>query len=129
MRHQSLLAYAKYRWAKIAIVVVIAEIVAYAFDRSPHDHYGGSALGYTLGTIGALLIVWLTWFGVRKRRYSSTSGTLLGGLSAHVSPANTSPSSGISSTIQRNTRTRRSSSSVPATPRSRMRWRWPSRTA
>jgi hypothetical protein len=84
VRHQSLLAYAKYRWAKIAIVVVIAAIVAYAFDRSPHGHYGGSALGYTLGTIGALLIVWLTWVGVRKRRYSSTSGTLLGWLSAHV---------------------------------------------
>ena len=84
MRHQSLLAYAKYRWAKIAVVVIAAAIVAYALDRSPHGHYGGSALGYTLGTIGALLIVWLTYFGVRKRRYSSTSGTLLGWLSAHV---------------------------------------------
>lgn len=84
MRHQSLLAYARYRWAKIAVVVVGAAIAAYAFDRSPHGHYGGSPLGYTLGTIGALLIVWLTWFGVRKRRYSSTSSTLLGWLSAHV---------------------------------------------
>ena len=84
MRHQSLLAYARYRWAKIAVVVVGAAIAAYAFDRSPHGHYGGSPLGYTLGTIGALLILWLTWFGVRKRRYSSTSSTLLGWLSAHV---------------------------------------------
>jgi len=84
VRHQSLLAYARYRWAKIAVVVVGAAIAAYAFDRSPHGHYGGSPLGYTLGTIGALLIVWLTWFGVRKRRYSSTSSTLLGWLSAHV---------------------------------------------
>ena len=87
MRHQSLLAYARYRWAKIAVVVVGAAIAAYAFDRSPHGHYGGSPLGYTLGTIGALLIVWLTWFGVRKRRYSSTSSTLLGWLSAHQAPA------------------------------------------
>jgi hypothetical protein len=70
VRHQSLLAYAKYRWAKIAIVVIIGAITAYAFDRSPHGRYGGSALGYTLG--------------VRKRRYSSTAGTLLGWLSAHV---------------------------------------------
>ncbi len=84
VRHQSLLAYAKYRWAKIAFVVIAAAIAAYAFDRSPHGHYGGSALGYTLGTIGVLLIAWLTWFGVRKRRYGSTAGTLLGWLSAHV---------------------------------------------
>jgi hypothetical protein len=84
VRHQSLLAYAKYRWAKIAAVVIVAAIVAYALDRSPHGHYGGSILGYTLGTLAALLIVWLTWFGVRKRSYSSTSGTLLGWLSAHV---------------------------------------------
>jgi hypothetical protein len=84
VRHQSLLAYAKYRWAKIAVAVIAAAIAAYAFDRSPRGHYGGSALGYTLGTVGALLIFWLTWFGVRKRRYSSTAGTLLGWLSAHV---------------------------------------------
>ena len=84
MRHQSLLAYAKYRWAKIALAVIAATIAAYALDRSPHGHYGGSALGYTLGTIGALLIVWLTWFGVRKRHYSSTASTVLGWLSAHV---------------------------------------------
>ena len=84
MRHQSLLAYSKYRWAKIALTVVVAAIAAYALDRSPHGHYGGSVLGYTLGTIGALLIVWLSWFGVRKRRYRSTASTVLGWLSAHV---------------------------------------------
>jgi hypothetical protein len=84
VRHQSLLAYAKYRWAKMAFVVIAAAIAAYASDRSPHGHYGGSPLGYTLGTIGVLMIAWLTWFGVRKRRYGSTAGTLLGWLSAHV---------------------------------------------
>jgi len=45
---------------------------------------GGTVLGYALGTLGALMIFWLTWFGVRKRRYSSTAGTLQGWLSAHV---------------------------------------------
>jgi hypothetical protein len=84
VRHQSLLAYAKHRWAKIAAAVVVAAIAAYALDRSPHGHYGGSATGYTLGTVGALLILWLTWFGVRKRQYRSTAGTMLGWLSAHV---------------------------------------------
>ena len=31
-----------------------------------------------------LLILWLLWYGVRKRRYASTSGTVQGWLSAHV---------------------------------------------
>ena len=39
---------------------------------------GGTWQGYVLGTIGALLIVWLTLLGVRKRRYSSTLGTRAG---------------------------------------------------
>jgi hypothetical protein len=41
-------------------------------------------LGYTLGTVSALLVLWLLYFGVRKRRYKSTFGTLQGWLSAHV---------------------------------------------
>jgi hypothetical protein len=84
VRHQSLLAYAKYRWAKIAALLVAAAVAAYALDNPPHGRYGGSLLGYALGTIGALMILWLTWFGVRKRQYASTSSTLLGWLSAHV---------------------------------------------
>ncbi len=45
---------------------------------------GGTWLGYTLGTIGALLIVWLMLFGIRKRRYVHNVGTLRGWLSAHI---------------------------------------------
>ena len=37
-----------------------------------------------LGAVGALLIVWLTWLGVRKRSYSSTLGSVQGWTSAHV---------------------------------------------
>jgi len=46
--------------------------------------YGGGWTGYTLGTIGALLILWLTWFGYRKRSYVDLHGRLVGRLSAHV---------------------------------------------
>jgi hypothetical protein len=45
---------------------------------------GGTWLGYGLGTLGAVLILWLTWFGVRKRRYGVGALQLKGWLSAHV---------------------------------------------
>jgi hypothetical protein len=84
VRHQSILAYANYRYLKLAAVVTLATIALYAWDRPPNGPYGGTWLGYALGTVGALLIGWLLWFGVRKRRYGSTAGMLQGWLSAHV---------------------------------------------
>ena len=84
MQHQSLLAYARYRYLKVAAVVVALVIGAYIWHRPPSGPYGGTWLGYTLGTISALLVLWLLYFGVRKRRYKSTFGTVEGWLSAHV---------------------------------------------
>lgn len=40
--------------------------------------------GYTLGTLGALIILVLLWLGVRKRQYLDAQGSLIGWLSAHV---------------------------------------------
>ncbi len=82
--HESILVFRKYRylWAATALIVVC--LLAYWIHDPQEPPNGGTVLGYTLGTLGALMIVWLTWFGVRKRRYSSTTGTLQGWLSAHV---------------------------------------------
>ena len=82
--HQSILAFRKRRYLWVALLVATLAIVAYWIDDPQEPASGGTVLGYTLGTIGALMILWLTWFGVRKRRYSSTSGTVQGWLSAHV---------------------------------------------
>ena len=84
MRHYSILEYARFRWFKAAVVLSVAAAAAYLWHEPPHKPYGGTWLGYTLGTIGGILILWLLWFGVRKRRYRSTSGTVQGWLSAHV---------------------------------------------
>ena len=83
LAHQSILAYARYRYLKIATAAVVVAIAAYVWDRPPNGRYGGTWLGYTLGTVGALLIFWLIWFGVRKRRYASNAGMVQGWLSAH----------------------------------------------
>ena len=83
MRHQSILEYARFRWFKASLVLVAACTLAYLWHDPPLKPYGGTWLGYALGTIGALLILWLSWYGVRKRSYSS-QGALQGWLSAHV---------------------------------------------
>lgn len=82
--HQSILAYRRMRYLWVAIAVSIAAVVAYAVHRPAEPPNGGTWLGYTLGAAGTLLIIWLTAFGIRKRRYSSTLGSVQGWLSAHV---------------------------------------------
>ena len=83
MRHRTILEYRDYRYLKLAVFIVLAVIFAYGWYKYPLGHYGGTPLGYTLGTIGALLILWLMWLGVQKRRYRTT-GDIKGWLSAHI---------------------------------------------
>jgi len=84
MRHQTILEYKRYRYLKLAVLLATASILAYALYTTPVGRYGGTPMGYTLGTVGALLILWLMWFGIRKRRYRGSSGNIQGWLSGHV---------------------------------------------
>lgn len=82
--HDGFLKHAGYRWLKIASVLMLVSIVVYLFvDVSPR-HNGGSWYGYTLGTIGALQILWLTLLGVRKRAMTPGSWSLKAWTSAHI---------------------------------------------
>ena len=82
--HDSILTYAKSRYLWISFALLAGSIVAYLWYDPGGPQNGGTWLGYTLGTIGALLIVWLMFFGIRKRRYVNNIGTLRGWLSAHI---------------------------------------------
>ncbi len=82
--HDSILTFAKSRYLWIALALTGASLTAYLWHDPGGPPNGGTWLGYTLGTIGALLIVWLMLFGVRKRKYLDSVGTLRGWLSAHV---------------------------------------------
>ena len=84
MRHRTVLEYKHYRYLKLAALIAFASILAYAVYTSPFGRYGGTPTGYALGTVGALLILWLMWFGIRKRRYRGSSGNIQGWLSGHV---------------------------------------------
>jgi hypothetical protein len=86
-QHQSILSFSGGRYLKLALLLCAGAIGAYAWHEPPTASlkpYGGTWLGYTLGTIGALLILWLMLLGVRKRRYRAGVGTLQGWTSAHV---------------------------------------------
>jgi hypothetical protein len=98
-QHQSLLEFKRGRYLKVALLACAAALFAYgypellssgvsgplsAFVKPYTRSYGGTWLGYTLGTIAALLIVWLMLLGIRKRRYGSRLGSVQGWASAHV---------------------------------------------
>ena len=82
--HLSFLDHAGRRYLKLALALCAASVALYLWHdpRSPPN--GGTWLGYTLGGIGAALILWLTALGVRKRSYASSLGTVQGWVSAHV---------------------------------------------
>jgi len=82
--HEGFLRHARYRWLKVALVIVLATVISYALVDVQPRHNGGSWYGYILGTIGALLILWLTMLGVRKRAMTRGRWSLKGWTSAHV---------------------------------------------
>jgi len=83
-RHQSFLVYERFRYLKAACAAAALAIVLYVAAAPYGSRYGGSWAGYTLGTVGALLILWLMWFGYRKRSYRTDLGNLAERTSAHV---------------------------------------------
>jgi hypothetical protein len=82
--HESFLVFRESRYLKRAVYLVLVSVIAYVAWRPPGGHSGSTWLGYTLGTIAALLIVWLMLLGIRKRRYGPGHWSLEAWLSAHV---------------------------------------------
>jgi hypothetical protein len=81
---RSFLIYRRYRYLRVSLLFTALAIGAYAYHDPVGGPSGGSWLGYSLGAMATLTILWLMWFGVRRRRYHSTRAPLQGWLSAHV---------------------------------------------
>ena len=82
--HEGFLRHARFRWAWIAGALSVVSIAVYALiDPQPRPS-GGTWYGYTLGTVGALLILWLTALGIRKRNITQGKWSLKAWTSAHV---------------------------------------------
>jgi len=82
--HESFLAYRRFQYLKLSLGLILLSVLGYALHDPSEPPSGSTWLGYTLGTLGGLLILWLLWFGVRKRQYHSRLGQVSGWLSGHV---------------------------------------------
>jgi hypothetical protein len=81
--HRNLLRFrdARYLWWALSLLALSVLLYASQSGKRPS---GDTWQGYVLGTLAALLIVWLALLGVRKRSYASTLGSVPGWVSAHV---------------------------------------------
>lgn len=84
MAQETFINYRSFRWFWFTVIGLIICCAVYVMDHPMGGRSGSTVVGYTYGTIAAVGIVWLMFFGLRKRAYASTLGTLQGWLAAHV---------------------------------------------
>lgn len=84
MKQKTVFTYKGYRYLKFSGLLVVLSVLAYFWHHPDIKPNGGTWLGYTLGTLGALLILLLLAYGIRKRSYQSSLGRVQGWLSAHI---------------------------------------------
>jgi len=82
--HESFLRHGGFLFLKIATALCVAAVAAYLFQDKRLPPGGGTLVGYTLGAVGALLIVWLALLGLRKRAITDGHYSLKAWVSAHV---------------------------------------------
>ncbi|KHK91966.1 hypothetical protein LK12_11110 [Novosphingobium malaysiense] len=82
--HEGFLRHRGFRWLKIATCLCVIVIAAYFLTDPTPRPSGSTWIGYTLGTVGALLIVWLSLLGIRKRAMTEGRWSLKAWTSAHV---------------------------------------------
>jgi hypothetical protein len=82
--HQSFVNYRNWRYGALGAATALGALAAYLLDAPRVPPNGGTVLGYTLGALAAVLVLFLSAFGIRKRAFGSRMGTALGWVSAHV---------------------------------------------
>jgi len=82
--HESFLTFGGYRYLKLAAVLVAISVAAYALMPNPGEPHGGTWQGYGLGAIAGALLLFLLWFGIRRRRYATSMVPLRAWMSAHI---------------------------------------------
>jgi hypothetical protein len=81
---ETFLNYRSFRWLWITTAALVVCTVAYVVNDPIGGANGGTVLGYSYGVLATIGIIWLMCFGLRKRAYRSSLGTLQGWLAAHI---------------------------------------------
>jgi hypothetical protein len=76
--------YRHYRWLWVNVAFLAILVVLYVIDAPLKGPRGHTLLGYTYGGLATAGILYLMWYGKRKRSYRAHTTTLKGCLSAHV---------------------------------------------
>lgn len=71
-------------WLTVGLVVSAAAVAAYVGSHPIGGRDGSTAVGYGLGGLSALLVLYLALLGIRKRRFRSYRGRRRDVVSAHV---------------------------------------------
>lgn len=71
-------------WRRIFIVLLAVVVAAFVWSLRREYPHGGSLIGLIYGTAGYLLILLLAYYGIRKRSYRSTFGTMEQWLQSHI---------------------------------------------
>jgi hypothetical protein len=80
---ESFLRWNGYRYLKWSVALTVLAAVAYGVASSG-ARGGDTFAGYVLGGVAGGLMLWLVWFGIRKRRFGAWRHPLVEWLSAHV---------------------------------------------
>lgn len=84
MKRETFLNYRNWYFAKLAAIILAILTLLYFIDSPLGGRRGNTILGLALGVLAALGILYLTYFGMKKRSYVGSSGNLVSTLSAHV---------------------------------------------
>lgn len=84
MDYETFINYRNYRWMWFTIGTLVLSLAAYVINEPAAGRSGGSVLGYSYGVLATIAIIWLMAYGLRKRSYRSSLGTVQGWLAAHV---------------------------------------------
>ena len=82
--HDSFVTYKNFYFLKVASALTAVLTIFYLFHDAYPEPNGGSWLGYLLGILGAVILIWLSLLGIRKRRYRSSQGNTVSWVSAHI---------------------------------------------